>query len=131
MSSSHKLGGMPQIFLSEKILAEIEQIGRQRLPIEACGVLLPSDWRNSQVVELPNRSLTPHNEYVIWPDDLEVAIGEWAHKVDHQARDAVAVWHTHPSGNVGPSRLDMQKRIEGAAYLVVAIQDDAAIPTWF
>lgn len=127
-----KLGGEPKIHLSEKLLEKINRIGQDRLPNEACGLLLPSDWHGEQVIELPNRSLRPHDEYIIWPDDVEVAIGEWAHQVDHDARNAVAVWHTHPAGNIGPSPGDLAKRIEGAAYLVVAYQGDGSwIPTWF
>lgn len=131
MSSSPKLGGMPPLHLSEALLAEIEEIGRRRLPSEACGLLLPEPLHRSQVVELPNRSLTPHDSYTIWPDDIEVAIGAWAHSVGEAARNAVAIWHTHPRGNVGPSRGDMRQRLDGVPYLVVALTGDQAIPTWF
>jgi proteasome lid subunit RPN8/RPN11 len=126
-----KLGGEPKIHLSEKLLWQLDKIATDRLPNEACGVLLPLPWNGSQIIELPNRSLRPHDEYVIWPDDVEVALGEWAHSVDHEARDAVAVWHTHPAGNIGPSPGDLKKRIDGAAYLVLAYTGEAWIPTWF
>lgn len=43
----------------------------------------------------------------------------------------IAFWHTHPQGNVGPSAGDMRDRIEGASYLVVALQETEAIPCWF
>jgi proteasome lid subunit RPN8/RPN11 len=93
-------------------------------------MLLPEPWNGSQVIELPNRSLNGSNSYTIWPDDVEVALGEWAHRVDQIAREAVGVWHTHPSGLIGPSRLDMQKRIDGVAYLVVSL-GEKPVPTWF
>lgn len=93
-------------------------------------MLLPEPYKGSQVVELPNRSLEANTSYVIWPDDVEVALGEWAHMVDSAARDAVSVWHTHPSGLVGPSRRDMRSRLAGISYLVVALGDKPT-PTWF
>jgi proteasome lid subunit RPN8/RPN11 len=133
VSSLHKLGGMPPIHLSEQILSEITRLGLSRYPVEACGVLLPAPFRGSSVIELPNRSLQPQDEYIIWPDDIEVAIGDWAHSVDELARNSVAVWHTHPRGNIGPSRGDMRKRLTGVAYLVVSLDIDGrtATPTWF
>lgn len=39
----------------------------------------------------------------------------------------VIVWHTHPSGFVGPSRGDMQNRVEGLKYLVVSLPDGEAV----
>lgn len=128
-----RLGGIPQIYLSENMLEAIGYIGFQRYPVEACGLLLPTPWRGSEVVELPNRSLDGNNSYLVWPSDIEIAIGEWARAVDHHTRNMIAIWHTHPSGHVGPSRGDMKNRIDGVAYLVVAL-DRAAntfIPTWF
>lgn len=122
---------MPPLHLTEALLAELEEIGRRRAPTEACGLLLPVPRGHSYVVELPNRSLRPQDEYRIWPDDIEVAIGEWAHSVSEAARNAVAIWHTHPQGNIGPSRGDMSKRLEGVPYLVLALMDDQTVPTWF
>jgi len=123
------LPGVP-VHLSETIVDDIYSIGLMRYPIEACGMLLPEPLNGSQVIELPNRSLDGQSAYVIWPDDVEVALGEWAHSVDRIARESVSVWHTHPSGLIGPSRLDMRRRIKGVSYLVVAMQQPP-VPTWF
>lgn len=130
MTSLPEMPNRVPIHITDEILQEIFEIGLRRHPIEACGMLLPVDYKGSQVVELPNRSLEASSSYVIWSDDVEVALGEWAHQVDATTRDAVSVWHTHPSGLVGPSRRDMRSRLPGISYLVVAL-GERPIPTWF
>lgn len=43
-----------------------------------------------------------------------------------------AVWHTHPSGHIGPSRGDMQNRpTQTIPMIVIALTDDGPIATWF
>jgi proteasome lid subunit RPN8/RPN11 len=122
-----------EIHLSEKILAEIVDLGLLRYPMEACGVLLPPPTHYSQVIELPNRSKNGHDSYEIWPADVRVAIENWAKSVDEDQRNRIAIWHTHPQGNVGPSRGDLHNRIEGATYLVVALDITTGLgtPSWF
>jgi proteasome lid subunit RPN8/RPN11 len=58
-------------------------------------------------------------------------LGTWLESRDKQEIEAMALWHTHPGGNIGPSPGDMQKRLEGVAYLVVAITEAGPVPTWF
>jgi proteasome lid subunit RPN8/RPN11 len=44
----------------------------------------------------------------------------------------IAVWHTHPGGNVGPSRADMQSKPDHFQNLVVALRgDEPPLATWF
>lgn len=79
----------------------------------------------SFVKELPNRSLEPHT-YRVDSADILLAL-EGLDDVEE-----VAVWHTHPSGLVGPSRLDMvQRPPEGIFMVVVALTEDGPIPAWF
>jgi proteasome lid subunit RPN8/RPN11 len=85
----------------------------------------------SRVVELPNRSLTPTEEYIIYPADIRLAIAGWAEEATREQRNAISVWHTHPSGNIGPSIRDMRKKIDGGTYLVVAFTADGPVPCWF
>lgn len=126
------------VFLSQQMIDEIVRIGLDAAPSEACGVLLPTpkvaDWgETAKVVPLPNRSLDHIHNYAIQPGDIKLAIAEWAARSTAEERNALAVWHTHPRGEVGPSRTDMQTRLPGIAYLVVAIDPDtrSGIPTWF
>jgi proteasome lid subunit RPN8/RPN11 len=69
---------------------------------------------------------------MIEPADLKLELEDWSKSADDTLKDRIAIWHSHPSGLVGPSRADMQKRIEGVAYLVVTIESDGAFtPCWF
>jgi len=43
----------------------------------------------------------------------------------------VTLWHSHPSGGVGPSRIDMQQKIPMANHLVLALVEGEVIPTWY
>lgn len=111
-------------------MPEIKELGERRRPVEACGLLLDVPWRRangtpSYIIELPNRSLAPAS-YAVEMDDIRVALE------GHQDVEDVAIWHTHPSGHIGPSRLDMVHRPSDDIYMVViAITDADPIATWF
>lgn len=112
-------------------LPEIERLGRQRAPVEACGLLLDiprkkADGTVSAIVELPNRSIDGAGTYRIEPDDIRLALENLEEVED------IAVWHTHPSGFIGPSKGDMENRPELGIYMVVvALTDDGPVATWF
>lgn len=107
-------------------MEQIEEIGLKRAPNEACGLLLGVRGKRTRVVELPNRSLTPLDGYVLQGEDMRMVV-EGEDEVD-----SVAAWHTHPQGLVGPSRRDMQCRPEvEVPMLVVALTEEGAVPTWF
>lgn len=127
-----------KLFLSPEMVSEITRIGLDAYPSEACGVLLPTPLNEAwgeigKVVQLPNRSLQHHDHYALDPDDVAVAIGDWAHSVTFEQRDSVAVWHTHPQGNIGPSKTDLDKKHPDIAYLVVALdmEHGTGTPCWF
>lgn len=112
-------------------LPEIEELGKQRAPIEACGVLLDMPWRKSDgtvsfIKELPNRSMGGQGTYRVDPNDIRLAL-EGLEEVED-----VAIWHTHPSGFVGPSKGDMENRPDPNIYMVVvALTDAGPVPAWF
>jgi len=114
----------------DKGLQEIFELGLLRKPIEACGLLLDSPWRKvdgslSWIKELPNRSLQPAS-YSVDMGDVRIVLDRLEDVED------VAVWHTHPSGLIGPSRGDMKNRpSEELKMVVVALTEDGPIPTWF
>lgn len=108
---------MKVVFSLDVVIPKIIQIGMQRLPYEACGVVVPDldqpceEW----VHELANRSEDPLNSYRIDPQTISGLL------VDPDVWDDVLVWHTHPSGHIGPSRGDMAQRDPRLRYLVVAL----------
>lgn len=77
------------------------------------------------VIELENISNEPHDTFLT---DLAVAEERVKLRLERvPTPDDVWLWHTHPGGNVGPSRMDMQNRVEGVNYLVVALPDGPAV----
>lgn len=112
---------------SPEIVDQILSLGMEALPAEACGIITP----DLQVVELPNCHPTSKEDaFVIDAEDLVDAIAAYIERsgVDPNSlsREHFMVWHTHPSGHVGPSKGDMEHRIEGFQYLVVTLPDGPA-----
>jgi proteasome lid subunit RPN8/RPN11 len=114
--------------LSPQLTREIVRIGLDRAPNEACGILLPPPGdifrfrsHNRQVIELPNRSLSPRDSYEILGTDIVQELIEWLENVESSDHDNMVIWHTHPSGSVGPSRGDLDHKLGTFTYLVVSI----------
>jgi proteasome lid subunit RPN8/RPN11 len=53
-----------------------------------------------------------------------IELAEWLESVDEAARESLVIWHTHPSGNVGPSRGDLLHKLGDLSYLVVSINPE-------
>ncbi len=112
-------------------MKEIEELGKLRAPNEACGVLLDVAWRKpngspSWVKELPNRSVAGEGTYRVDSGDIRMVL-EGLEEVED-----VAIWHTHPSGLIGPSRGDMRNRPDSNIYMVViALTDQGPVASWF
>lgn len=121
----------PLFSILEAALPEIEALGKLRAPNEACGVLLDLPWMRSDgtmsfVKELPNRSVDGPGTYAVWPSDIRMVL-EGVEDVED-----VAIWHTHPSGFIGPSKGDMEHRPDPNIYMVVvAITEQGPVATWF
>lgn len=114
--------------LSPRLTREIVRIGLDRAPNEACGILLPPPGdifrfrsHNRQVIELPNRSLSPRDSYEIRGTDIVQELEEWFDKVEPSDDPGLVIWHTHPSGSIGPSRGDLDNKLGTFTYLVVSI----------
>lgn len=119
--------------LEKALVDEMERIGRERMPCEAAGILLPFPWRNQQVIELPNRSKTPQDHFEMHGDDIALALERFLDDYpDPSVWKQVVIWHTHPGGNIGPSKYDMESKIDDLRYLVVTLlKDGGALATWF
>lgn len=119
--------------LEQHMVDEIAMIGKKRMPNEACGVILPYPVKDRQVIELPNRSKTPHDEVRMRGEDLvlelEALFGEDTPLPENLATD-ITFWHTHPGGNVGPSAHDMSEKPQVGKHLVVSLGEEVKA-TWF
>lgn len=112
--------------LTEQMVAKIETIALRRAPAEAVGLIF-----GSRIIELPNRSTQQNNSFTIKPTDIVLALeSEGVTDIDFENADLV-LWHSHPSGGVGPSRIDMQNKVPHFHHLVVALVAEGAIPTFY
>lgn len=100
----------------------IFDLGMEGAPEEVCGLIV-NETRGVQVIPLRNRAEDPTASYVIDNATLrQLALKPktWAH---------VAVYHTHPGGQVGPSARDLEHKISGVKYVVVTIPTGEVV--WF
>ena len=118
---------LPHAWASPEVLDQILLLGQAAAPNEACGIITP----DLRVVSLPN--VTPTNaesSYAIQSEDLVEAISHYIAraKVDETEvqRAQFMIWHTHPSGYIGPSRGDLDNRASGFQYVVVALPNGEA-----
>jgi proteasome lid subunit RPN8/RPN11 len=104
-------------FSLDVVVPKILEFGMLRYPYEACGVIVPDLNMPADlwVTELKNRSLDPLNSYKIDPETIATLL------VDPDVWEDVLIWHTHPSGHIGPSEGDMKQRDVRLKYLVVAL----------
>lgn len=110
-------------FSLDVVVPRIIELGFEEMPKEACGVVIPElglpvdQWVRPMI----NRAETPESAYAIDPATIRGLVRDpvvWAD---------VLVWHTHPSGHVGPSRGDLQGRVLGLRYLVIALPRGEAV----
>ena len=105
-----------------EVVEKIQQIA-DGSPIECCGIYTDM----GEVICVRNVSESPHDSYVM---DKEQVVDLFEAREDLQIEalgNKVGVWHTHPKGLVGPSREDLQTKVEGLNYLVVTIPTGEAV----
>lgn len=109
---------------------KIAEIGMDRRPAEACGILLQPghEHKGERVFEMPNRAMGPNDEFVMNGDDILLVLEGYSGELEK-----LTIWHTHPGGQIGPSSLDLAERPGEFGYLVVALFAEAreAVFTWY
>lgn len=114
--------------LEGQILTKISEIADLRNPAEAVGLILPND----EVVELPNRSLTPHNRFEVLGSDVKLTLDAHSIAAVQEQLENCTIWHSHPSGGLGPSTVDMRHRVSVMSHLVVTLDEDGSwVPSWY
>lgn len=108
---------MQRASATPEVIDQILVIGQQRQPNEACGIVMYPNL----VIELPNVAGNPRQAYEIDNEDLVKTLAQRIMTIDTIEREDILIWHTHPSGLVGPSQGDLDARVEGFRYLVVAM----------
>lgn len=131
-----------------EVVASIAEIADRRRPEEACGVILPQCYVHTPlcnpVHELDNIIPDPSRRQaefelniadllgVVWAwrrahedpdlpntDYLPSPHGGFSARIIAQLSVDVVLWHSHPSGLIGPSRGDVRNKIAGLKSVVV------------
>lgn len=110
------------LILRNDTLAELLQLTLNALPHEAVGLL----DGNGKVYPLPNHH-GAESAFEIHKADLLSVIEENPHVVLTE----LTLWHSHPAGGVGPSRVDLQNKTPFKYHLVVSLIDGDITPTWY
>lgn len=119
---------MPVIdpYVLDQILPDLLEHGMEKHPMEACGLICP----DGTIVYLTNESGN-EQEYLVSSEQFKAAFyaEDGVQDMGFRPEDCI-VWHTHPSGFVGPSRGDMESRrqpmLESLAHLVISLPDGPA-----
>jgi len=135
MTSSTRIFNSRPLDIPEPALKEIIQAGFDSHPNETGGLLFPNlisrKGKLTWIAILDNIAVEPTTMMEFNRDQFIAAGLEYVQtEVDWEL---LTIWHTHPSGGVGPSRKDMQKRIPQMGNLVIALKlnDRTGIPTWY
>ena len=114
--------------LSPSDVVDIAKIGHQRMPAEACGILLRVPHKGERIFEVPNRAIEANDEFVMSGKDILLVLEDYEGDVLD-----LAIWHTHPGGQLGPSKADMEQRLKPFPHLVITLYDrpQEAKATWF
>lgn len=117
--------------LDAGLQAEFARIIKDRLPTEACGVMLPTPFRGQRIWEMPNRSLKAQQSFRMESADVRMALGEWIESNPARLTE-VTFWHSHPSGDSTPSGPDLNNRVAQACNLVIALgEDNELLFNWY
>lgn len=87
------------------------------------GLLLPDET----VVELQNQSINPEDTFSLDRQQLIDALAG----VEEESLRYCCLWHSHPSGGIGPSRTDMQQKTPFEYHLVLTLVEDEITLTWY
>lgn len=117
--------------IPEEALREMTEAAVAALPNETGGMLFPEALGSSGkwVKVLLNHAPDPTN--AMWFQNQEVIDAglEWVEHPNDWSK--LTLWHSHPGGNIGPSRRDMKGKIPQMGNLVIALVDGEGIPTWY
>ena len=112
------------MLLRPQTQARLEWYAKEAAPREAVGLL----DANGRIYLLKNISESPENSFLV--DKQEIL-----HVIEKQdfigPLTHVTLWHSHPGGLEGPSRVDMQNRTQFSHHLVVTLLSGRASFTWY
>jgi proteasome lid subunit RPN8/RPN11 len=101
------------------------------LPREAVGLLWEAPAQPAGWVPLRNTSFEPESSYAVnvgeLMDEFQLATGRDIISSMNDEGFMLTLWHSHPSGQVGPSRGDLREKHDGLTYMVIAVDEDGGL----
>lgn len=122
----------PGTDLSPDAQALIAHCISSALPAEAVGLLWEPPGQPVRVMPLVNHSTAPESSYAVRVDEMIEAFAlNMGCDIFSVEPEHLILWHSHPSGLVGPSRGDMRERVKVAllAHMVVTVGVDEVLTT--
>jgi proteasome lid subunit RPN8/RPN11 len=116
--------------LPANVLGDITSAIVRALPREAVGLLWEPAGCPAVHIPLTNTSDDPERSYAVSVEEIALSFLRTTGRTITGAVD-LTLWHSHPSGQVGPSRGDMRERAEGLRYMVVTVDHDDLTATLF
>lgn len=117
--------------LPARVLHSIAELIADAAPQEAVGLVWESPGVAPGVAPLRNTSADPEHSYAVNVAELmetfENATGRDIITSMNEEGFILTLWHSHPSGQIGPSRGDMREKHDGLTYMVVAVADDGGL----
>lgn len=108
-------------------IAQACSYGKLRHPNEAVGFIIAG-----RTLELPNHAQDPSTGFKVSITDLINRIAKWPQEITDAEWEEAIIWHTHPAGGVGPSRIDMANKLEGLKkHLVISFHEERYILSWY
>lgn len=130
MNASSPLGSRRPSHMPDQALEQMLEITLSGFPHEVGGILFPEPVDGLWVFGMVNHADNTLNSISFEPDEIEMVGNLWVTR-DEDWHE-LTLWHSHPSGNIGPSRMDMRNRVPQLGNLVVALTPEGTlIPTWF
>lgn len=110
---------MNPVLLTQVTTEALHNLILRRAPVEAVGLLI-----DDEILELPNRADNGTSNFSFVPEDIAIAIENARIDIELIHWEDVILWHSHPSGGVGPSRTDMRHKVPRVQHMVLTITDD-------
>lgn len=109
--------------LKSAAIEALASYARENSPNEAVGIIDGV----GKVFLLTNLSKSPHNGFEVSKNEIlnlfTTGQAQWP--------ELSTLWHSHPSGLVGPSRIDMKQKTVFKYHLVITLLEDGEELTWY
>ena len=106
--------------VSDELLHTLTKLVEQELPNEAVGLILVCQSGLNHVLPVINRSHSPQDSFMVKTLDILDAIEAAGLTKESIIWGDSVLWHSHPGGVIGPSRVDMRQKLEGIRHLVLS-----------